>query len=59
MKYEHKNIQNKKKSKKEEDGWVSVDEIKQIYDELFEKVNAMFSKKLLADYQIINNFILT
>ena len=47
-----------KKSKKEEDGWVSVDEIKQIYDELFEKVNAMFSKKLLADYQIINNFIL-
>ena len=47
-----------KKSKKEEDGWVSIEEIKKIYDELFEKVNAMFSKKLLADYQIINNFIL-
>ena len=47
-----------KKSKKEEDGWVTVEQIKQIYDELFEKVNAMFSKKLLADYQTINNFIL-
>ena len=35
-----------KKSKKEEEGWVSVKEIKQIYDDLFEKVNAMFSKKL-------------
>ena len=47
-----------KKTKKEEDGWVSVEQIKEIYDDFFEKVNAMFSKKLLADYQIINNFIL-
>ena len=47
-----------KKSKKEEDGWVSIEEIKNIYDNLFEKVNAMFSNKLLADYQVINNFIL-
>jgi len=48
-----------KKTKKEEDGWVSVEQIKEIYDDFFEKVNAMFSKKLLADYQIINNFIFT
>ena len=47
-----------KKSKKEEDGWVSIEQIQQIYDNLFEKVNAMFSKELLADYQTINNFIL-
>ena len=46
------------KSQKQEEGWVSVEQIQQIYDDLFEKVNAMFSKKLLADYQIINNFIL-
>ena len=47
-----------KKSQKQEEGWVSVEEIQQIYDSLFEKVNAMFSKELLADYQTINNFIL-
>ena len=36
-----------KKSQKEEDGWVSVDEIKQIYDDLLEKVKLMFSQKLI------------
>ena len=47
-----------KKSQKEEDNWMSTEEIKTIYNELLVKVNAMFSKKLLADYQTINNFIL-
>ena len=47
-----------KKSQKEEDGWVSVDEIKAIYDKLMEEVKDMFSKKLLSNYQTIINFIL-
>ena len=34
-----------KKSQKQEEGWVSVEEIQQIYDSLFEKVNSMFSKE--------------
>lgn len=47
-----------KKSQKEEDNWINSSEIKTIYDNLLEQVNAMFSKKLLADYSTINNFIL-
>jgi hypothetical protein len=47
-----------KKSQKEEDGWVSVDEIKTIYDDLLEKVKLMFSQKLLSNYQVIVSFIL-
>ena len=47
-----------KKSQKEEDNWVHSSEIKEKYDKLFDQVNAMFSKKLLADYSTINNFIL-
>ena len=47
-----------KKSKKQEEGWMSMDEIQKIYDELLTTVNAMFSKKLLANYQSIINFIL-
>ena len=47
-----------KKSQKEEDNWMESSEIKEIYDNLFEQVNAMFQKKLLANYSTINNFIL-
>ena len=56
----HTNDQYKeqKKSKKEEDGWVSVDDIKKIYDDLLEKVKEMFSHKLISNYQTIINFIL-
>ena len=47
-----------KKSQKEEENWVHSSEIKEIYNKLLDQVNAMFSKKLLADYSTINNFIL-
>jgi len=47
-----------KKSQKEEENWMSSAEIKEIYDELFQQVRAMFEKKLLANYTTINNFIL-
>jgi hypothetical protein len=47
-----------KKSKKQEDGWMSIEEIQKIYDELFTTVTSMFSKKLLANYQTIVYFIL-
>jgi hypothetical protein len=56
----HTNDQYKeqKKSKKEEDNWVSVDDIKKLYDDLLEKVKDMFSHKLISNYQTIINFIL-
>ena len=47
-----------KKTKKQEEGWMTQEEIKTIYDGLFEKVNLMFRKKLIADYPTIVNFIL-
>lgn len=57
-KYTNEMYKTQKKSQKEEDNWMSSEEIKTIYDDLLVKVNQMFSKKLLADYQTINNFIL-
>ena len=47
-----------KKSKKQEEGWMTIREIQTVYDELFTTVTAMFSKKLLANYQTIIHFIL-
>ena len=47
-----------KKSKKQEEGWMTIEEIQKVYDELFTTVTAMFSKKLLANYQTIIHFIL-
>ena len=47
-----------KKSQKETDNWVSVEEIKSIYDGLLGEVKEMFSKKLLANYQTIVNYVL-
>jgi hypothetical protein len=47
-----------KKSQKEEDNWMSLTEIKEIYDDLYQRVSLMFSQKLIADYTTINNFIL-
>ena len=47
-----------KKTQKQEDAWMSSEEIKKIYDEYLVNVKAMFSRKLLANYQLINNFIL-
>jgi hypothetical protein len=47
-----------RKSKKQEEGWMTIEEIKKIYDELFTTVTAMFSKKLLSNYQTIVHFIL-
>ena len=47
-----------KKSQKEEDNWMNLSEIKEIYDNLYQRVSLMFSQKLIADYTTINNFIL-
>lgn len=47
-----------KKSKKQEEGWMTIKEIQTIYDEMFTTVTAMFQKKLLANYQTIIHFIL-
>jgi hypothetical protein len=47
-----------KKSKKQEEGWMTIQEIQTIYDELFATVTAMFQKKLLANYHTIVHFIL-
>jgi hypothetical protein len=47
-----------KKSKKQEEGWMTIKEIQPIYDEMFTTVTAMFQKKLLANYHTIVHFIL-
>lgn len=47
-----------KKTQKQEEGWMTIQEIQTVYDELFTTVTAMFSKKLLANYQTIIHFIL-
>lgn len=47
-----------KKSKTEEQNWMTVDEIKNIYDDLFNKVNSIFSKQTISDDDTIINFIL-
>ena len=57
-KHTNEMYKSQKKSEKEEENWMSSAEIKEIYNNLFEQVNAMFQKKLLANYSTINNFIL-
>ena len=47
-----------KKTQKQEEGWMSIQEIQTIYDEMFTTVTAMFQKKLLANYHTIVHFIL-
>ena len=47
-----------KKSIKEEENWVSTDEIKKIYNELFFNASAMLNNKLAMHYQTIVNYML-
>jgi integrase len=49
---------NQKKDTKERDNWISIDEIKSKYDELFKKVKAIFSKSMIADYSTIMDYFL-
>jgi hypothetical protein len=49
---------NQKKDTKEKDNWISIDEIKSKYDELFKKVKAIFSKHMIADYSTIMDYFL-
>ena len=49
---------NQKKDTKERDNWISIDEIKSKYDELFKKVKAIFSKHMIADYSTIMDYFL-
>jgi hypothetical protein len=47
-----------KKSVKEEENWVSTDEIKKLYDELYFNASAMLNNKLAIHYQTIVNYML-
>ena len=57
-KHTNEMYKSQKKSQKEEENWMSSTEIKEIYDDLYQRVNLMFSQKLIADYTTINNYIL-
>lgn len=57
-KHTNEMYKSQKKSQKEEENWMSSTEIKEIYDDLYQRVSLMFSQKLIADYSTINNFIL-
>ena len=46
------------KTQKQEENWIEVNEIQEIYDALFKNVNLMFSKKLAINTHIIVNFFL-
>lgn len=47
-----------KKTPKQEEAWMSFDEIKSIYNDYLKDVKAMFNKKLLANYSTIISYIL-
>ena len=47
-----------KKSIKEEENWISTEEIKKLYDELFFNASAMLNNKLAMHYQTIVNYML-
>ena len=57
-KHTNEMYKSQKKSQKEEENWMSSTEIKEVYDDLYQRVNLMFSQKLIADYTTINNYIL-
>ena len=57
-KHTNEMYKSQKKSQKEEENWMSSTEIKEIYDDLYQRVSLMFSQKLIADYTTINNYIL-
>ena len=46
------------KSKKQEEAWMSVDDIKELNDKNFNKLTARFLKKMIADYPTIVKYIL-
>ena len=46
------------KTQKQEENWIDVKEIQEIYDGLFKNVNLMFSKKLAINSHVIVNFFL-
>ena len=47
-----------KKTEKQEENWIELDEIKKIYDDLLTNVNAMFAKKLVINEAVVVNFLL-
>jgi len=47
-----------KMNEKEKDNWVSIDEIKGIYNDMKAKVSLMFKNKLPLDYDVVNKFFL-
>ena len=47
-----------KKDVKEEENWISVEEIKAKYNELLAKVKAIFNKQMIGDYKIIMDYFL-
>ena len=57
-KHTNEMYKSQKKSQKEEENWMSSAEIKEVYDDLYQRVNLMFSQKLIAGYTTINNYIL-
>ena len=47
-----------KKSQKEEDNWITTEDIKKLYDELFVNASAMLNNKLALNYQTIVQYML-
>ena len=52
------NYKKQQKSTKEQENWISVEEIKAKYENLLDKVKQMFSKTMVGDYKVIMDFFL-
>ena len=49
---------NQKKTKKQEDNWISIEEINKKYKQLYDKVILIFSKKMVGDVETIMDYLL-
>ena len=47
-----------KKTDKQEENWMSNDELKDIYDNYYNSVNTMLQKKIITDTRLVINYIL-
>ena len=54
----NENYKNQKRSEKEEDNWISIDNIRAKYNDLYAKVNKMFSKTAVVNATTVVQYLL-
>jgi hypothetical protein len=46
-----------KKTDKQEENWMTIEEIKNIYDNHYNSVNTMLKRKIITDTKVVMNYI--